>query len=178
MLELRAEKLQAETEVARGAAAPAHQPYTHTQTNRVWWRAAKLNTCQHPGCRARRDGRLPRALGARACFQDRRCAPSSATPQRSPRHTTLRHPRCMEAKADFDRLERELREHKEHRCQDNQYIPVLSPHGARGTLTFEALMGRELYDIEILFKLKQGQASQWDQRNKHKEWGCRGHPQL
>eukprot|EP00439_Symbiodinium_sp_Y106_P068857 s1358_g11.t1 len=39
---------------------------------------------------------------------------------------------CMEAKAENDRLERELREHK-------------------------ALMGRELYDIEILFKLKQGQ---------------------
>lgn len=39
---------------------------------------------------------------------------------------------CADAKGDRDRLERELREHKE-------------------------LMNRELYDIEILFKLKQGQ---------------------
>jgi len=39
---------------------------------------------------------------------------------------------CADAKGDRDRLERELRDHKE-------------------------LMSRELYDIEILFKLKQGQ---------------------
>ncbi|CAE7265476.1 Cfap43 [Symbiodinium pilosum] len=74
MLELRAEKLQAEAEVARGAAVLSE-------------------------------------MGGFLGHLERECS---------------------EAKAENDRLERELREHK-------------------------GLMSRELYDIEILFKLKQGQ---------------------
>ncbi|CAE7799084.1 CFAP43 [Symbiodinium sp. CCMP2592] len=88
MLELRAEKLRAEAEVARGVGAAA----------------AVLS--EMGGFLGHLE-REPSAQSFRACG-------------------------CMEAKAENDRLERELREHK-------------------------ALMGRELYDIEILFKLKQGQ---------------------
>ena len=63
--------------------------------------------------------------------------------------------RCMEAKAENDLLGRELREHKDtakiHLCFRPCKHQMLSS-------SFQALMGRELYDIEILFKLMQGRA--------------------